>query len=95
MKKRGISPIIASILLIVFILVISVVVVSWMRKSVEKQIESGEERGEETTEINQEIVDYFKENLDKGLSYKEIKKILMEKGWDEDEIERAYNSLVL
>jgi len=48
MKKRGISPIIASILLIVFILVISVLVMNWMRKSVEKQIESGEERSEET-----------------------------------------------
>jgi len=47
MKKKGISPIIASILLIVFVLVISVVVVSWMRGSVEKQIESGEERSEE------------------------------------------------
>jgi len=46
--KRGISPIIASILLIVFILVISVLVMNWMRKSVEKQIESGEERSEET-----------------------------------------------
>jgi len=56
MNKKGISPLIASILLIVFILVISVLVMNWMRGSVERQMEGGEEQAELVAKCNNAII---------------------------------------
>jgi len=46
MKKKGISPLIASVMLLVFVLVISALVMNWMKRSVEVQMESGEVKTE-------------------------------------------------
>ena len=44
MNKRGISPLIATVLLITFTIVISVVITAWIRTGLETQLASGSEK---------------------------------------------------
>lgn len=44
MNKRGISPLIATVLLVVFTIVISVVVTGWINANMDKQLKSGSEK---------------------------------------------------
>lgn len=65
MNKRGISPLIASILLIVFVLVIAVLVMSWTRKGVETQMAAGEIQSTLVAECAKTTIDLSNVDRDK------------------------------
>ncbi len=44
-------------------------------------------------EVNQELVDYIREQLKAGITDPEIRKILAESGWADEDIEKAFQAL--
>ena len=71
MNKRGISPLIATVLLISFTIVISVVITAWIRTGLESQLQSGSEKIASATACLSTKVD-IPPSANKGVCYDNI-----------------------